>query len=139
MFRSGCITIIVLILLGFAFEQYWRTHICPAIAQRWASVEKQLHAAEYACPGYEFHTVLVSRLHVTGKGDVTALEKDLKEVGKIEVDENGIYIDENGDFTVVVETATNDCSHVNFAMHSIYHNGFQITECKQSSELRQIL
>lgn len=136
MFRSGCITIVVLTLLGFAFEEYSYSFS----ARVWASIEKQLNAISYACPGgCPMRKVVVTRLRASGQGNIEALKKDLTGIGEIEVDKNGVYLDFNHDVKVVLNTATKDSSYIGFVVHTLCHHGFQIVEMSQSTEYQPVI
>lgn len=137
MFRIGCISTIVLALLGFLFEDCWRSHISPAIARRYASVQKQMQCLTFAVPLQR--KVVVTRLAVSGTGNIAALKKSLDGIAKIEIDKHGTHVNSIGDFMVIVTSENKDSCTVGFVMHTLNYYGFQIQQVNQSIDYQAIV
>lgn len=149
MFRSGCITIIVLIALGFAFEQYSHSRFALELTRGLAWVARQqecLSTFHCGCTPEEYaknhphvpEKFVVSRLVVSGSNDVTTLKRDLSVFAMIEaLDSNGCYLDENANVQILVRANEEEAgAYLNFAKQAIYYHGFKIVKIKQTVEYR---
>src|SRR5262245_23164891 len=129
MFRYGCITILVLILVGFAFEHCSRSRTAAAqepVQQLGPRFSKYCSCARKEC--IENHPRnLYTQIKVAGSGDINALATSLSLVATIEpFDSNGCYLDEIGNFQVALLEDGAEETNLSFALHTITDNGFQI-------------